>query len=221
MKIDKIIRSRRKTIAIHITEKVEVEVRAPLNFTDETIHKFVEKHKKWIENTKEKIRRRNESFQPKKFLAGEQFLYLGKNYSLSILETNAFALRFENGFFLAEKHRKSAKQLFIALYKQMAHRIISQRTADFAQRLGLKYRKISITKAEKRWGSCSTKRNLNFSWRLILAPLPIVDYVIIHELIHLIEHNHSANFWKLVGKALPDFKERQLWLKENGFKLNI
>ncbi len=110
---------------------------------------------------------------------------------------------------------------FTNWYKERAYEKIKERVEFYAQKRGLKYNRVNITSAEKRWGSCSAKGNLNFSWRLIMAPLPVVDYVVVHELVHLIEKNHSKEFWKKVKLFMPDYEKYKDWLKEKGHLLTL
>jgi len=104
-------------------------------------------------------------------------------------------------------------------YKERAYEKISERVQWYALKNGFQYNKIKITQAQKRWGSCSSKGNLNFSWRLIMAPLPVVDYVVVHELAHLVEKNHSKAFWSKVKMLMTDYQKQQEWLKRNGHLL--
>ena len=100
-----------------------------------------------------------------------------------------------------------------------AKKIFPERTAYFAKRMGVTYKRITIREQKTRWGSCSSAGNLNFNWLLILAPPEVLDYVVVHELCHRREMNHSQAFWKEVEKILPDYRERQKWLKDNGWRL--
>ena len=103
--------------------------------------------------------------------------------------------------------------------KQRLSRKLEERLALFASVMGVSYGRVSIRDQRTRWGSCSGKGNLNFNWKLSLVPDEILDYVVVHELAHRIEMNHSANFWREVEKILPDYRERRMWLKENGGRL--
>ena len=103
-----------------------------------------------------------------------------------------------------------------AFYRRQARKRITERTAYFARRMGVTYGRISIRAARTRWGSCSREGNLNFHWKLILMPPEILDYVVVHELAHRREMNHSSRFWAQVAEILPDYKARRQWLKENG-----
>ena len=103
-----------------------------------------------------------------------------------------------------------------AQYRKEARRRITERAAYFAEKMGVDYGRIAIKAAKTRWGSCSARGNLNFHWKLILMPPAILDYVVVHELAHRIEMNHSPRFWAQVERILPDYRERRRWLKENG-----
>lgn len=100
--------------------------------------------------------------------------------------------------------------------KKLARTIISQKCKIFAGEMGVTYGTISIREQKTRWGSCSSKGNLNFNWKLVLMPEDILDYVVVHELAHRVEMNHSPAFWTIVERVLPDYKERRKWLKANG-----
>ena len=103
-----------------------------------------------------------------------------------------------------------------AQYRKEARRRITERAAYFAEKMGVDYGRIAIKAAKTRWGSCSARGNLNFHWKLILMPPAILDYVVVHELAHRIEMNHSPRFWAQVERILPDYRERRKWLKEKG-----
>ena len=97
--------------------------------------------------------------------------------------------------------------------------VIPRRVAYYAEKLGVSYGKITLRQQKTRWGSCSSEKNLNFNWKLILAPPEVLDYVVVHELCHLKEMNHSKAFWDEVGKVMPEYETYKLWLKENGWKV--
>ena len=99
--------------------------------------------------------------------------------------------------------------------------ILNERSASYARAHGFSYRRINITSARTRWGSCSTRGSVSFTWRLIMAPLAVVDYVILHELAHTQIPNHSRHFWDRMGQLLPDYRSHRQWLKENGNLLRL
>ena len=221
IEIEKIIRTKRKTIALHITDDATLIVRAPLKASEKTIMGVVLKHKKWIEEKKREIKARDPKFSPKEFVNGEGFLYLGEWYRLKIEDNQEVPLKFENGFYLSRKALPQAKDVFIEWYKNMAYEKISERVNWYAQQRGFKYKKVNITSAQKRWGSSSSNGNLNFPWRLIMAPLTVIDYVVIHELVHTVERNHSKAFWGKVKMLMPNYQIHKEWLRKNGYLLRL
>lgn len=222
IEIDKIIRTKRKTIALQISDDATLIVRAPFEVSEQTIKNVVIKHKDWIEKKKKDILSRDPKYVKKEFVNGEGFMYLGRYYKLIIVDKQNTPLIFNNNCFsLLRDHLLFARELFINWYKEQAYEKISERVEWYAKKRGFVYNKINITGANKRWGSCSSKGNLNFSWRLIMAPLPVIDYVVVHELVHLEERNHAKFFWSKVKMLIPDYEKYKDWLKINGYLLRL
>jgi len=221
IKIEKIIRTKRKTIALQITDNATLVIKAPFDVSDEIINKIIIKHKDWIEKKKKEIEARDPKYSPKEFVNGEGFLYLGRYYKLKIVEDQDIPLKFNNGFYLSRKYLPHAKEIFIEWYKKKAYEKLSERVEFYSKKGGFKYNKINITNAQKRWASCSPKNNLNFSWRLIMAPIGVIDYVVVHELVHLEEKNHSKEFWRKVKVLLPQYEKYERWLKKYGHLLRL
>ena len=221
IKIAKIIRSRRRTIALEIARDAQLIVRAPFRTPLDFIEKVVFKKRFWIKEKQEFVKERCEKIVSKEFVSGEGFLYLGEIYKLEIVDASDIAIAFNNGFQISRKYLDAAKEILIAWYKEQAYQKISERAGWHSSLSGLKYNRIKISDAQRRWGSCSAKGNLNFSWRLIMAPLRVIDYVVAHELAHLEEKNHSKAFWNKVKIMLPDYEQYRKWLKENRHLLDL
>jgi len=221
IKIEKIIRSKRKSIAMYINSDAELIVRAPFNTNEEIINKVVLKYKDRLQKTQKEVQLRNLKFNKKEFVNGERFLYLGNHFNLKLVDNREILLDFKEEFLLSKKYLSYAKNIFIIWYKRRAYEKISQRVEWYAKKNGFEYNKMNITNAQKRWGSCSHQGNLNFAWRLIMAPLPIIDSVVVHELVHLEVKNHSKAFWNKVEILDPDYKEHKDWLKNNGHLLRL
>jgi len=221
IKIDKIIRSKRKTIALQITSNATLIVRAPELATLDIIYRVVAKKEQWIRKKQEYVKHYYRKSSAKEFVNGEGFLFLGHSYKLHIVEDQELPLHFDNAFYFSKKYLPVAKQIFIEWYKYQAKEKISERVHRYALKAGLKYRQINITDARKRWGSCSHKGNLSFSWRLVMAPLQVIDYVVVHELAHLEERNHSKQFWNKVKVMLPRYQRYKQWFKDNEHALRI
>lgn len=121
----------------------------------------------------------------------------------------------------SEKEKTPSEKRLESIYKEAAREYFPKRTAHYARLLGVTYGKISIRDQKTRWGSCSSTGNLSFNWRLILAPPNVLDYVVVHELCHRKEMNHSPGFWELVESLMPDYRKYRKWLKDNGESLTL
>ena len=218
IKIDQIIRSQRKTLALIVKPDGSLIVRAPLRTNEETIKDFVENNAQWIEKKQAEVQAIIRPV-PKQYIPGEMFIYLGNAYPLEIVKGQKIPLLLNQNFKLAESAQGYAGLAFERWYRKQAKQILTERVHLYADQYGFQFRKIGITSARTRWGSCSANGSLNFSWRLIMAHIEAVDYVVVHELVHTVFHNHSKRFWNKVAKIMPDYKERRQWLKRNGRQL--
>ena len=206
---------------MYINSDAALIVRAPFNTSEENINKVVSKFKDRLQKTQKEVQLRNLKFNKKEFVDRERFLYLGNYYNLKLVDDREILLDFKDEFLLSKKYLLYAKNIFIIWYKRRAYEKIPQRVKWYAQKNGFEYNKINITNAQKRWGSCSHQGNLSFTWRLIMAPLAIIDSVVVHELAHLEVKNHSKEFWNKVGSLDPEYKEHKDWLKNNGYLLRL
>ncbi len=215
-----LIRSRRKTIAILIARDGSVTVRAPLKASTRRIVEFVQLKEAWI-RSKQTFAKQLPALPRKAFQDGETFLFLGQSYPLKIIDKAKARLVLNHRFELATSARSNALQVFTGWYREQARRIFSERVAYYAAHARLSYQSIRISSARTRWGSCSARASLSFTWRLVMAPLPVIDYVIVHELVHTRVRNHSRAFWDEVKTILPGYKNQIGWLKTNGAYLTL
>jgi len=220
IEISQIIRSKRKTIALIIQHDGTLVVRAPLKIPENSIRAFVEKNSRWIQKKQAQVRAAVPPIS-KQYIPGEIFYYLGRQVPLEIVKGQRSALVLDTHFKLAEGAQGKAEQVFQQWYREQARQILSERVRLFAGQHNLHYQKIRISSARTRWGSCSLIGALSFSWRLILMPMEMVDYVVVHELVHTLVHNHSKRFWDKVEQILPDYRERRKWLRRNGQKVML
>jgi predicted metal-dependent hydrolase len=153
----------------------------------------------------------------------KNYLYLGKEYQLEIRTGQKEIIELADKIYLGSPNVKYADTYVTSWYKQQARKIISERVHLYARRAGLTFNSLNIgnVSATTRWGSCSSEKNLNFNWKLIMAPIQVIDYVVTHELAHLTELNHSRNFWETVRKMFPLYREYRTWLRRNGHLLKI
>jgi predicted metal-dependent hydrolase len=212
VEIHSIIRSKRKTVALIITPEAKLVVRAPLHTSNAYIENLVTEKRAWIQR---KIVELSERPSPgkKNFIDGEEFLFLGKKYLLKIVDNPLHRVELKENLLISRTTLPEMHKMLVAWYKQQAYKIIGDRCESCKKLVGRAPVSIRISHAARRWGSCSSRGTLCFSWRLVLAPPEIIDYVIVHELVHLIHHNHSKRFWDSVGDLMPDYNDRKHWLK--------
>lgn len=192
-------------------------VKAPPWAPMRTIEDFVGRKREWIERN-QALAREKKSLQ-KRFVSGERFLFLGREYPLAVTDEYRRALRFEEGFFISKFYVHRGRELFEAWYKKQAQKILAERLALYAARMGLSYASMTVRSASTRWGSCSSRGSINFSWKLVLLPLDVLDYVVVHELAHLAHHNHSPRFWSLVQTYYPEYIRVRRWLRTETFHI--
>lgn len=155
-----------------------------------------------------------------------QLTIQGQTYSIEIsdkrfLKERVVLSESRITIFLSENNNKHPKTIFESWLREYARKVITQRTKILAEQGGFKYNRISIREQSTRWGSCSSEKNLNFNWKLVLAPPEILDYVVVHELAHTVQMNHSRAFWSVVENVMPNYMQYRKWLRTNGDKLKI
>jgi len=218
---DEIIRTKRKTIALIVGRDGRLIVRAPMRAGAESIQKFIAEKEKWIRTKQGHVKETYPPFVPKEYVNGEGFWYLGKIYKLQLGENTKPLLYLNGNFQLARTAVSKAPIAFERWYREQAYTVISERVQWYAAKHGFNYKQVKITSARARWGSCNDKGTLSFAWRLVMAPVPVIDYVVVHELMHLRVKNHSKKFWALIQILMPDCKKRIEWLEINGHLLNL
>jgi predicted metal-dependent hydrolase len=209
-----LIRADRKTVSLKITKDGNVEVRAPRSAAKTWIDEFVRSKEKWIEQRLVAVQERQEQREEFTVTYGSRLLWRGAEYPL-IGETEGNRIWLDDaGFHLpAGRDADTLKYNVIRLYKIYAKPYLTERTLHFAKLMGVLPAAVKVTDAKTRWGSCSGKKSINFSWRLMMAEDDVIDAVVVHELAHIKEMNHSPAFWAIVESILPDYKQRQAKLK--------
>ncbi len=209
---------KRKRLTITVERDRTVVVHAPQSATDEKIREVVESKKYWIfEKVRHKQKYQDLPHPPgKELVNGESALYLGRNYQIEITDTNESEILFEQKFLIPASLSFEKKTVLRGWYTKRANEKIIPRVRNHANALGVEYADIKIVDNKYRWGSCTPKDNLNFNWRLIKAPMYVIDYVIIHELAHLLVENHTPEFWNIIRAQSPKMEKAKQWLIENG-----
>jgi predicted metal-dependent hydrolase len=208
-----VTRTNRKTIALKVSPDGDLKVTAPINISDDEIQSVIQKKKFWLYKTINKTKEKVSSRLKKEYISGELFWYLGKRYRLDVCHCEHSGLKFQySKFILNVADRDRAEELFKAFYKQKAKEKIYSQVEKYAKQMGVNYSEVKFLDMKKRWGSCTNAGNIILNTHLVKAPMYVIDYVIVHELAHLIEFNHSKKFWNIVKTQISDYKEHMQWL---------
>ena len=213
---DQVIKSKRKTLSISINENAQLIVRAPNRISDAKIQEFINEKSSWIIKNKNLIKLRLQNTEKDQ----NNLLYLGEYFPIKKNIKSLKKVSFNGEEFITNLENQA--QLSNALkiwYKDKFKELAIPRLNYFVDKYGLTVNQVRLKRQKTLWGSCSSRNNINLNFLLIMAPLKVIDYVIIHELVHTIHKNHSANFWSAVEDIMPNYKDPKNWLKENGYKL--
>jgi predicted metal-dependent hydrolase len=220
-----VLRSVRKTAALHIIGS-DLQVRIPEHLEDERVAAILQQKRPWIRGKVAELKR-VPPHRNKELVSGESFPYLGRHYRLKVQEGHQVGVCLSGGYLRAtirptepvEQRTLRIQQYLQSWYRSRALERLQEKTTRYAQQIGVSPTAVSVRNFRSRWGSCDKRGRVVFNWNIIKAPHSIVDYVVIHELCHLIHPNHSKDFWQLVGRHDPAYPERRQWLKERGARL--
>lgn len=175
------------------------------------IDAFIEEKSRWIEQKQQQVKAASEIYSTVRIEAGGTLPYLGKSYTVTRGDVPAIEILGSHLYL----PRSATETKVIAWMKAEARGLITRRVEYFSSLMGVRCAAIKLSGARGRWGSCSAQDNLNFSWRLIMCPPEVIDYVVVHELSHVTHKHHGADFWKQVSSVIPHYKNHRAWLKAN------
>lgn len=198
-----------------------VVVRAPEGISEEKIQQAVEARKLWLFQKINHEQKYPPTRQRKEFVSGETIIYLGRNYRLEVTEHAVEGVQFRSRFVISRQNQPQAAKLFRGWYIERAHERIPSRAKYFAEAMGVRFNRLLISDLKVRWGSCTPRANLNFNWRIMRAPANVIDYLVVHELAHLLEPNHTSRYWNIVAVQVPHFERAKAWLREHGGFLEV
>jgi predicted metal-dependent hydrolase len=221
-------RSLRLQIVLDGPKIILTAPRFAMNFE---VTRFLKNRLPWIEKQLGKIEKQAKLRPAPKYVSGDIYYYFGEQVTL-ILEPSdkkrpEIKIRGDKMKISVYKNAtrsegiKIIRQTIEKFYKKKAEEVVHDRLEHFNEHYGFKYKRVTMRNQKSRWGSCSRDKNLNFNWRLIMAPIEVIDYVVVHEMCHLEQMNHSKNFWNLVAETVPDYKVFRKWLRENQYLLKI
>jgi predicted metal-dependent hydrolase len=208
--------SDRKTLGLTVERDRSVIVRAPSGTTPERIDEFVQAKKRSIIEKQAHPQKYRPPRPVKELVSGESVLYLGRTYRLDVRDSDREQVKLEGKFIVCGPREADLRRRFKEWFIQRATVTIPPRAEFYAANMGATYKAITISDMKYRWGSCTPSKTLNFNWRLIKAPMHVVDYVIVHELAHLLEQSHSPAFWQHVRTQVPKYEDCKDWLKRHG-----
>lgn len=218
---------RRKTVAVAVEADGEVRVRAPLEVPTAKIDAIVRKKARWILER----RRRQEDLPPaperREMVSGETFLYLGRQYRLKVLPGESAPARLRGAWLevgggaglTGEERTAEVRRRLVAWYRFHAAHRLPERVTELWPLVGVEPAGVWIREPRRRWASCDARGGLRFNWRIVQAPRRLVDYVVVHELVHLVHAEHGPEFWAALGHAMPDYEARREALRHLGRRL--
>jgi predicted metal-dependent hydrolase len=210
--------SRRKKLTITVERDRTVIVHAPASASEEAIKQIIESKRQWLF---EKINH-SQKYEAlphapgKEVVNGESVPYLGRDYLIEIAETKSGGVEFSRHFLIPAAQQAKRRKVLKEWYLSRAAETILPRANRHAKEMGVAYNEAKIVDNRYRWGSCTVKDHVHFNWRLIKAPMFVIDYVIVHELAHLLEANHTPRFWNIVRARVVCADKAKTWLKEHG-----
>lgn len=213
--------AKRKNVTITVERDRTVVVHAPVGVPEDKLRQLVDGKRQWLfEKLNDAQKYQSLPHAPgKELVNGESALYLGRAYRIELVDTTDGAVHFSGKFLIPRSRASERKRVLRQWYMERALEKILPRVKMHARSLGVGYEQAKIMDSRYRWGSCTPGNNLNFNWRLIKAPMFAIDYVIVHELAHLIEANHTPRFWNVVSAQLPTMDRARNWLREHGQSL--
>jgi len=215
-------RSKRKTASIYIERDGQVSVLVPRELTTRQIEELLEAKRKLIYTNLAEWCDLNATKVHREYVNGEGFLYLGRTYRLKLVQDQSVPLMLKDGYFCLRLDGESSPDaVFREFYRGKGNRRIGRRVAHYQARMGVEPKTVRIIELKNRWASCSTGGSINFHWRCMMAPPTVLDYIVVHELAHLIHPNHTKSFWNEVDKVMPDYRERKEWLRANGAGMDL
>jgi predicted metal-dependent hydrolase len=211
---------RRSTVQVTVDRFGELVLSAPERCERGVLERFVREKRFWIYMKLAQKKAHRPAPARKRFVNGEGFPYLGRSYRLLLVDRQDVSLKLANGRFQLDRHGLGQARLhFVEWYACRGREWLEQRVRRWVPRVGREPGDIRVQDLGFRWGSCGSRGNLNLHWAAILLPPSIIDYILVHELVHLHEPRHTPEFWRRLERVVPDYENKKRWLAENGAEL--
>lgn len=208
---------RRRTVGITVERDGSLVLATPPQVPVEKLEAIVNQRRFWIYTKLIQKEALQSPPDQKSYLPGEGFYYLGRSYRLRLVDNAKTPLRFyQSRFELLRPHQSQGRELFTQWYRKHLKPYLAPIIASTAHRIEQEPRKYQVRDLGNRWGSCSPNGDLYFHWRVALLPRSMIDYLVVHEMIHLVQPHHNQDFWDRVERILPDWQDRKNWLAKHG-----
>lgn len=222
-----LIYRKRKTMSIEVETTGEVTVIAPVGTSTDDIVEKVKSRAGWIVSKQYESKFINDTKIKREAVSGESYMYLGRNYSLDIrVDENIdnISVKLFQGKFVVNTYIKDEDLIKKAMenwYREKTLAKVKERVSYYSSYFNNEVTTVKVKEQKKRWASCTSKNELLFNWRCVMAPVFVLDYIVVHEMCHMEYKNHSKDFWNRVYAVMPDYEVRKLWLRNNGIKMDI
>ncbi|MCK5012920.1 MAG: M48 family metallopeptidase [Candidatus Omnitrophica bacterium] len=217
----------RRTLTITVDEHAQVSIASPFTMREKDIHSFIHEKARWILAKVREAQKNKDILDQREFAHGHEFLFLGKKYKVNVLKSDikrsritfdvlkGWSITVPEGLSL-EGGQSQVRSKMLQWYRAQAKEILGGRVFHYSRLMGVEPKKIAIRTQKRLWGCCDyNTQTIHLNWQIILSPLKVVDYVVVHELCHLTIPSHSKRFWRRVEKVIPDFQWYRRWLKIN------
>ena len=217
----------RKTIEIGVEPPETITVVAPEGIEDNELLRYVKSKSKWIVQKLYEIRAIQSQHLNREYVNGEAFMYLGRNYSLRVVEDQnmkkAVTKLYQGKFIITASNtdQLKLKASMETWFRQKTFEKVEERINYYQKYFDVEPSCFKVKEQKKRWASCTTKRELLFNWRCVMAPSFALDYIVAHEMCHMVYMDHSREFWSLLNRIMPDYEKRREWLKNYGIKMDL
>ena len=222
-----LVYKKRKTKGIYIDLYGNIEVRVPKDTSEECVFRFLEEKWDWVQQNSKEIKEKMGEHKAKVYEHGENFLYLGNTYPIQVfpnIDIKQDYIEFVGdvlNVYVKQHEDERVKQALKRFYYQQCKSLVEKRIQFNQSNFKTKPRSIRISDNKSNWGSCDSKLQLTFNWKLAMAPQEVIDYVVVHEMCHMVHLNHDRSFWRLVGKILPGYEQMQNWLVLSSWKMIV
>lgn len=222
-----LIYRKRKTMSIEVETTGEVTVIVPVGTATEDVIEKVKSRAGWIVSKQYESKFINDTKVEREAVSGESYMYLGRNYSLDIrVDENIdnISVKLFQGKFVVNTYTKDEDLIKKAMenwYREKTLAKVKERVSYYSSYFNDEVTTVKVKEQKKRWASCTSKNELLFNWRCVMAPVFVLDYIVVHEMCHMEYKNHSKDFWNRVYAVMPDYEVRKLWLRNNGIKMDI